>query len=119
MKQAYDDEIWLHIVLVKPPWKLADIFRCVEKHWIAVFGYVYPKDMRDKMDHLHSVWKQLKTSRIIEQKKCEVLVESAISILQLMQRTRKQFHHLLAKSIEGVKVRLILKRNKTYSTRTL
>lgn len=106
MKQAYDEDMWLHIVLVKPPWKLADIFRCIEKHWIAVFGYIYPRDMRDKMDHLNCLWKRLKISHNTEQ--CEILVESAVSILQLIQKTRKQFYHLLAKSIEGVKVRLIL-----------
>lgn len=105
MKQVFD-ELWCHIVLVKPPWKLADIFRCIEKHWIAVFGYVYPRDMREKIDHLNSLWKQFaKTGLGLQRKQCELLVESTISVLRLIQRTRKQFHKILSKPVDGLKVK--------------
>ncbi|XP_039269838.2 transcriptional protein SWT1-like [Styela clava] len=36
MKEAFDD-LWLDIILRKPPWTLTDVLHCVRKHWLAVF----------------------------------------------------------------------------------
>ncbi|XP_077862737.1 transcriptional protein SWT1-like [Saccoglossus kowalevskii] len=38
MKNAFGD-IWLSIVLIKPPWTMKDLIDCYNKHWIAVFGF--------------------------------------------------------------------------------
>ena len=103
-----NEEIWLQIIIVKPPWKLTDIFRCVEKHWIAVFGYVYPRDMREKMDHLSNLWKRYRAQNILEQKERETIAQSGICILQMIQRTRKQFYYSLEKAVEGIKVRTVI-----------
>jgi len=53
--EAAFDALWRQIVLVKPPWSLADVLRCVDKHWIAVFSYVYPAEWRRDADHLRTV----------------------------------------------------------------
>jgi hypothetical protein len=52
MESAYDT-MWQKIVLVKPKrirpsWSLHDIFRCIDKHWIAVFGMVDGVKSSDK-----------------------------------------------------------------------
>ncbi|XP_036368297.1 transcriptional protein SWT1 isoform X1 [Octopus sinensis] len=46
MKLAFDD-IWLDIVIRKPPWDLIDILFCIKKHWIAVFGMIYDGNSKD------------------------------------------------------------------------
>ncbi len=105
MKHVYED-IWLHIVVVKPPWKFPDILRCIEKHWIAVFGYVYPRDMREKLEHLNGLRAKLKATSSAQHKERVTLIQSAICVLQLVQRTRKEFHPILEKAIESLKVKI-------------
>ncbi|XP_062608177.1 transcriptional protein SWT1-like [Saccostrea cucullata] len=51
MKAAYDD-IWLEIVFRKPPWTLSDLLECFKKHWIAVFGQIYRRDLSTVVDRL-------------------------------------------------------------------
>ncbi|XP_032777614.2 uncharacterized protein LOC116916472 [Daphnia magna] len=101
MKQVYED-IWHQIVLIKPPWNLRDLLRCIDKHWIAVFGYIYPKDMHQKLNHLSNMWKNIKTKNTVKQEEREMILQSCICILQLIQRTRKQFHYTLQKAIDGL-----------------
>lgn len=108
MKEVYD-EMWEQIVLVKPPWSLLDILRCVEKHWIAVFSYVYPKDLKTKTDLLNSMLKQAKRNRKTVQAQLspsqrQTLVDTTVIILQTIQRTRKQFHGVIQKAVDGVRV---------------
>lgn len=104
MKQAFDD-LWLYLVLLKPPWTLSDILCCMEKHWIAVFGYIYPRDMRDKLSLLNNLWKKCRTSvSDIANKNCEMLVDSAISILHLIHSKRQHFHSMMKTAIDGLKV---------------
>ncbi|KAI9563958.1 hypothetical protein GHT06_007696 [Daphnia sinensis] len=101
MVQVYED-MWSKIVLVKPPWNLRDLLRCIDKHWIAVFGYIYPKDMHQKLNHLSNMWKNIKTKGTVKQEEREMIVQSGICILQLIQRTRKQFHYALQNAIDGL-----------------
>lgn len=75
---------------------------------IAVFGYIYPRDMREKLNHLSTIWKNIKAKNTIEQEEREAVVQSGTCILQLIQRTRKQFHHILQKAIDGIKVGLTI-----------
>ncbi|XP_023660302.2 transcriptional protein SWT1 isoform X1 [Paramormyrops kingsleyae] len=44
MKVAYGD-LWEEIVFVKPPWTVCDLLRCYTKHWIAVFGNVFQRNL--------------------------------------------------------------------------
>ncbi|XP_057371119.1 transcriptional protein SWT1-like [Daphnia carinata] len=101
MKQVYED-IWHQIVLIKPPWNFRDLLRCIDKHWIAVFGYIYPKDMQQKLNHLSNMWKNIKTKVTVQQEEREMILQSAICILQLVQRTRNQFRYALQKAIDGL-----------------
>ncbi len=99
--------MWKHIVLKKPPWSLLDVLQCVEKHWIAVFGFVYPKDMRTKCDQLRIMFKQAKSNRTLS--KCgvtqrEELVKIAVNILETIQSSRMQFHTVIATAIVHLKV---------------
>lgn len=43
MKAAYED-LWQEIVYLKPPWTLKDVLQCLKKHWIAVFGFIVPRE---------------------------------------------------------------------------
>ncbi|XP_043985920.1 transcriptional protein SWT1 isoform X2 [Gambusia affinis] len=51
MKAAYD-ELWQEIVFKKPPWSLQDVLQCFKKHWIAVFGYLVPRNMLETVGNL-------------------------------------------------------------------
>ncbi|KAM3876315.1 transcriptional protein SWT1 [Diretmus argenteus] len=42
MKAAFDD-LWEEIVYLKPPWTLHGILQCLRKHWVAVFGLIFPR----------------------------------------------------------------------------
>ncbi|XP_053381277.1 uncharacterized protein LOC123554913 [Mercenaria mercenaria] len=57
MQKAYDD-IWKDIVYKKPPWGLKDVLECWKKHWIAVFGLVFPRHLSENihqlLDHISS-----------------------------------------------------------------
>ncbi|KAK7075370.1 hypothetical protein SK128_001631 [Halocaridina rubra] len=45
-KESYDD-LWIKIILHKPPWTIEQVLTCWEKHWLAVFIDKYPSDIRD------------------------------------------------------------------------
>ncbi|GAB1607423.1 transcriptional protein SWT1-like [Argonauta hians] len=45
MKLAFGD-IWIDILIRKPPWDLIDVLFCIKKHWIAVFGMTYDGNTR-------------------------------------------------------------------------
>ncbi|XP_065068342.1 transcriptional protein SWT1-like isoform X2 [Rhopilema esculentum] len=51
MKEVYG-EIWLAIVKIKPPWTLIDTFELLEKHWIAVFGQIVNRNLKEKVTEL-------------------------------------------------------------------
>lgn len=102
MRQVYGD-LWLRIVLVKPPWKLWEIFRCVEKHWIAVFSYIYPNQFRENVEFLKT---NLNHSRpvILEAKQQEDCIDVAIMILESIKERRSVFDDVLLATISSLKV---------------
>ncbi|XP_066548340.1 transcriptional protein SWT1 [Amia ocellicauda] len=51
MKLAFED-LWLEIVYIKPPWTLTDLLKCFKKHWIAVFGSVFQRNLLHSVEHL-------------------------------------------------------------------
>ena len=103
MKEAFD-HIWLHIVLVKPPWNLYDILRCVEKHWIAVFGYKYPKDLQSKFDHLKNLWKASKAAPSLNDNQRDSLIQTAVSILQAIQKVRHELGRVVNECVYSLQV---------------
>ncbi|XP_028260224.1 transcriptional protein SWT1 isoform X2 [Parambassis ranga] len=56
MKAVYED-IWQEIVYLKPPWTLQDILQCLKKHWIAVFGFILPRNMEGSVIKLINFFK--------------------------------------------------------------
>ncbi|PFX28137.1 Transcriptional protein SWT1 [Stylophora pistillata] len=51
MRAAYED-LWDKIVFIKPPWTLADLLQLLDKHWIAVFGQVFKRNIRTTVENL-------------------------------------------------------------------
>jgi len=90
MKLVFGD-MWRKIVIVKPPWNLEDIIRCLDKHWIAVFSYIYSKDFRQKFDYLNGLLKEAMPHVLIQVKERDTLIETGICILQSIHRKRKLF----------------------------
>jgi hypothetical protein len=41
--QSKFGEMWLRIVLKKPPWNFKDLMLCLEKHWIAVVSEAFAR----------------------------------------------------------------------------
>lgn len=106
MKEVFN-EMWEHIVLKKPPWSLLDVLQCVEKHWIAVFGFVYPKYMRTKCDKLRIMFKQAKCNKTLSTSgvtQREELVDAAVAILGTIKSTRIQFRIVIETAITHLKV---------------
>lgn len=56
MKDIFGD-LWMRIVIVKPPWSLLDALKCIERHWIAVFGFLFPQDMKNTIEQFSSLLK--------------------------------------------------------------
>jgi len=51
MRAAYE-QLWETIVFIKPPWTLADLLQLLDKHWIAVFGQVFKRNVKSTVDGL-------------------------------------------------------------------
>lgn len=88
--EAVFGDLWQKIVVVKPPWSLEDIVRCINKHWIAVFSFIYSKDFLQKFDHLNSLLKTANSYTSLPVHDRDTLVETGVCILQFIHRTRKQ-----------------------------
>lgn len=92
MKKVYED-LWINIVKIKPPWKFLDTLQCFEKHWIAVFSFVYSKDFKYKLEQLIGLWKKLTHQTFIEANQGEELdslYQISICILQFVKKTCKE-----------------------------
>lgn len=104
MKAAFDD-LWLHIVIVKPPWtNLYDILKCFEKHWIAVFGCIYPKDLQTKLDILKNLWRSSKAAPALDDAQRESLIQTVVSILHVIKRVRQEFGPVVNHCLNGLQV---------------
>ncbi|XP_067127268.1 transcriptional protein SWT1 [Centruroides vittatus] len=57
MREIFED-MWSRIVIVKPPWSLLGTLKCIECHWIAVFGFLFPQEMKNAAAELSSVLKK-------------------------------------------------------------
>ncbi|XP_077391061.1 transcriptional protein SWT1 [Festucalex cinctus] len=57
MKAVYN-EMWKEIIHIKPPWNLLEILQCMQKHWIAVFGFIVPRHLLHTVLHLIGFFKR-------------------------------------------------------------
>jgi len=101
MKAVFGD-LWQQIVIVKPPWSLEDIIRCIDKHWIAVFSYIYSKDFQQKFDYLSSLLKSGNCCASLQSQDQIKLIETGICILQFIHRRRKQLQPHLKNALVGL-----------------
>ncbi|XP_052221758.1 uncharacterized protein LOC127838207 [Dreissena polymorpha] len=77
MKTVYN-EIWHMIVFRKPPWSLKDILECWKKHWIAVFGMIFPRRLIHNVESLLDFFTQ---SCVLVLTKIEKALGDAVEIL--------------------------------------
>ncbi|OWF52592.1 Transcriptional protein SWT1 [Mizuhopecten yessoensis] len=131
MKVAYDD-IWMDIVFKKPPWTLEDILDCFKKHWIAVFGMIYNRKLKEEVHRLVEKFKPFKgfipsvesvgelvddAVRIAEE--CEshsnygTLFSQASTELKLVQKFQQECH---AGTISETSLDTYLKKNTSTGT---
>ncbi|XP_064650043.1 uncharacterized protein LOC135501721 isoform X2 [Lineus longissimus] len=59
--QAVYDDVWKDIVFKKPPWTLCDILQSIKKHWIAVFGDLFGRDLEC---HIQALAKHFKSGQV-------------------------------------------------------
>lgn len=52
MSKAFGSDLWLQVVAIKPPWTFKDIVQLLDKHWIAVFGMVVGRNLKESVTHL-------------------------------------------------------------------
>lgn len=110
MKRVYED-LWINIVKIKPPWKFLDTLQCFEKHWIAVFSYVYSKDFKHKLEQLVTIWKKQHHVNCSQDKDVENLVETTVCILQFVKKVSKEVGKAIDRCIATLKVRNLLESN--------
>ncbi|XP_069120205.1 uncharacterized protein [Argopecten irradians] len=80
MKVAYND-LWLEIVFRKPPWTLEDILDCFKKHWIAVFGMIYNRKLKEEVHRLVEKFKPFK-GFVPSLESCGEVLDDALKILE-------------------------------------
>uniref|UniRef100_T1J7A0 WW domain-containing protein n=1 Tax=Strigamia maritima TaxID=126957 RepID=T1J7A0_STRMM len=49
---VYDVDNWERIIKIKPPWVLRNVFANIEKHWLAVFGFIFTKQHKKAFESL-------------------------------------------------------------------
>ncbi|KAL8608116.1 hypothetical protein ACOMHN_016571 [Nucella lapillus] len=57
MKEAFGD-LWLDVVIRKPPWSPLELVMVLQKHWIAVFGLKFDRGMKTVVDDLVKEFRQ-------------------------------------------------------------
>ncbi|PSN54568.1 hypothetical protein C0J52_07102 [Blattella germanica] len=125
MRKVFDD-LWIQIVIYKPPWELEQILSAFLKHWIAVFSVVLPSNCKSSIQNLKNFFTkfQLKADgtslaalkEIIEEslllykllpfKEFEVLRSESISKLEVKYSKYIHIHHSLMYQCDGNKQEL-------------
>ncbi|XP_045114456.1 transcriptional protein SWT1-like isoform X2 [Portunus trituberculatus] len=54
MKEIYED-LWMTIIIYKPPWNLKDLFACWEKHWIAAMTDRFPSRVKELLAEINKL----------------------------------------------------------------
>ncbi|NWQ77371.1 SWT1 protein, partial [Columbina picui] len=94
------------ILYLKPPWTLANLLKCYKKHWMAVFGYVVPRNLLSTVECLY---KHLCTGKTADSSTAAVL----------LQESKKLFHAFSSRSdYNGVLPQAYAEVNKLHQTLT-
>ena len=76
------EELWMTIVAVKPPWTLRDCLFLLSKHWVAVFGFVLPRDTKKFVEILQDLVKRAE-SKILSDVQAKCFVETSREVIKM------------------------------------
>lgn len=84
MKNTFDD-LWLKIVLFKPPWTRQEVFACWEKHWLATMIDIFPRDVKDLVEEVKNMLDDCEVGRVS-------VSDVSRKVVQLYQFFEVRFH---------------------------
>ncbi|XP_033643045.1 transcriptional protein SWT1-like isoform X2 [Asterias rubens] len=93
MKSAYQD-LWLEIVLKKPPWTFNDVMQCFDKHWMAVFGMFLNREDKRRFQQLY----EMTENHHMGLQKIKQLINSSIFFCRRLQQ-RCSYNNKVLQSI--------------------
>ncbi|KAK3869235.1 hypothetical protein Pcinc_025446 [Petrolisthes cinctipes] len=79
MKDIFGD-LWLKIVLHKPPWTIRTLFICWDKHWIAVMLDIFPREVKNLVEEIKHMLRN-----------CEIGIESVSTLTQKVKQLYRFF----------------------------
>ncbi|KAJ8384511.1 hypothetical protein AAFF_G00204260 [Aldrovandia affinis] len=97
MKTAFDS-LWLEVVFVKPPWTLSDLLLCFKKHWIAVFGSIVQRSLRNSVEYLSD---SLCKGKTVDKHSAKLVVQEARELL-LAFSCRSDYGGSLTKALSAL-----------------
>ncbi|KAK3586723.1 hypothetical protein CHS0354_017521 [Potamilus streckersoni] len=102
MKEAFGDDMWLTIVLKKPPWSLLDILECFRKHWRAVFGFVFDRKLEDVV---HKIVRRFSIEKGCVQS-MEILEELLLEVLLLLEgcQQHSSYNGLVTEAVTKLRI---------------
>ncbi|XP_063889499.1 transcriptional protein SWT1-like isoform X2 [Scylla paramamosain] len=80
MKEIYED-LWVTIIMHKPPWSLKDLFACWEKHWIAAMTDRFPSRVKELLAEIN-----------------KLLIASQVDVQKLRARVQQLYSYFKSKS---------------------
>ncbi|KAM9283907.1 transcriptional protein SWT1 [Morus bassanus] len=105
MKIAFGN-LWMEILYLKPPWTLANLLKCYKKHWMAVFGYVVPRNL---LSTIECLYKYLCTGKTVDSSTAGILLQESKNLLHAFS-SRSDYNGILPRAYAEV--------NKLYQTLT-
>ncbi|NWI75259.1 SWT1 protein, partial [Dryoscopus gambensis] len=86
------------ILYLKPPWTLANLLKCYKKHWMAVFGYVVPRNLLSTIEYLS---KHLYTEKPFDSSTVHILLQESKKLLHAFS-TRSDYNGVLPQAYAEV-----------------
>jgi rRNA-processing protein FCF1 len=102
MYKVYDTS-WKIIIAVKPPWTLSDILICLLKHWIAVFGFVLPREIKPTLEFLTGVFGSATQRKDYRRSLNEVRTVLQASLQLCMGIQSSEYHDLVSTCLTNIK----------------
>ncbi|NXH90753.1 SWT1 protein, partial [Edolisoma coerulescens] len=86
------------ILYLKPPWTLANLLKCYKKHWMAVFGYVVPRNLLSTIECLS---KHLYADKPFDSSTVRILLQESKKLLHAFS-TRSDYNGVLPQAYAEV-----------------
>ncbi|KFP75470.1 Transcriptional protein SWT1, partial [Acanthisitta chloris] len=97
MKLAFGN-LWMEILYLKPPWTLANLLKCYQKHWVAVFGYVVPRSLLSAVECLSE---HLCTDKPFDSSTVHILLQESKNLLHAFS-SRSDYNGVLPQAYAQV-----------------